>query len=81
MVICAVLISYMSSQKGEFIIISHTRLLCMPCGEEIILQITSVHVLSLTMNIFDKVRNINFNFSLILQWLATKWTMQYFCVI
>ena len=57
LVICAVLVSYMSSQKGEFIIIDHTRLLYVYLmallSEESILQVTLVHVLSLTMNIFD----------------------------
>ena len=50
LVICAVLVSYMSSQKGEFIIIGHTRLLYVYLmallSEESILQVTLVHVLS-----------------------------------
>ena len=32
LVICAVLVSYMSSQKVEFIIVGHTRLLYVPYG-------------------------------------------------
>ena len=47
LIICAVLVSYVSSQNGEFIIVSHIRLLCVPYGfvEEFFLQVTLVHVL------------------------------------
>ena len=47
--ICAVLVSFMSSQKGKFIIVSYTRLLYV-C----LMAVTLVPVLSLTMNVFDK---------------------------
>ena len=55
----AVLVSYVNSQKGEFVIVGHTRLLyvcllALLC-EDSILEVTLVHVLSLTMNIFGEI--------------------------
>ena len=61
LVFCAILVPYMSSQKGEFnnyisrlcIIQLHVCLTALVL-EESILLVTLVHVLSLTMNIYDK---------------------------
>ena len=56
LVICAVLVPYMSSQNGEFILLGsaqHVCLIALVLEESILLE-TLVHVLSLTMNIYDK---------------------------
>ena len=52
LVICAVLVPYMSSQKGEFIFLGslHVYLTGLVL-EESILLVTCVHVLSLIVNI------------------------------
>ena len=57
LVIYAVLVFYVSSQKGEFIIVSHTNV-AMPYGEESILQVTLVHVLAISNSEKVSVRNI-----------------------
>ena len=58
LVICAVLVHYMSKQKGEFTFLGPYAIQLHVCLtplvlEENILLVTFVHKLSLTMNIYD----------------------------
>ena len=62
LVICAVLVPYMSNQRGEFIIIGRTRLyvlcicvcVCVPYGFIMRRKYFAGHVLSLTMNVLSR---------------------------
>ena len=54
LVICAVLVPYMSSQKGEFIFLGSAQYNYSFSIRRKYLLVTLAHVLSLTMNIYDK---------------------------
>ena len=50
---CAVLVHYMSNQKGEFMFLGTVHVCLTALVEENILLVTVVHKLSLTVNIYD----------------------------
>ena len=68
---CALLVPYVSSQKGEFIMDSHTRV--SPCGiEGSTLPVTLLHILSLTMTIISKRGSLVYVATLVVLYTASR---------